>query len=831
VTGSRLEKGHGIDWNERRTFYFDGRPFSGFKGDTIASALLANGVRIVGRGFKYHRPRGFWGSWTEEPNGIVTVTLNGVTLPNLLATNTDIEQGMEVKSVNAFPSAAFDIKAGLDALHRFLGAGFYYKTFMWPDWHLFEPAIRKMAGLGAVTSDVIENYVSDQVHDQCELLVIGGGPCGLIAARTAAEAGHDVVLVDDHATLGGSGYQSVSIEGIESGEWIAAQRLALNNAGVRVLTHTTAFGIYDHQMIALIEQRGFAKAPRLHRFRAQRVVLATGALDRPLTFVNNDRAGIFSLSAGMDYLSRFGVRVGDRIGIASIKAFESEKRQLEAAGAEVIDIDAHDLNLKALGRRKLSGVKTSNQSIELDTLLVCGGVTPTVHLWSHATGKLQWDSSIEAFVPDAERGPGYLSVVGAANGFYDWEHAFSDARAAALTKPRTPIDRKERLKVPVPKQDQRDRQWIDVQHDVTVKDIDVAVQENYTSVEHLKRYTTLGMAIDQGKSSNMTGLSVLAQLRNTSIEQVGTTTYRPPFVPVPLTLYGGQHGGRHHHAPKRLVLEGSHRALDAALCEYGGWLRPGWYGNQARDTHIHDEVLMARDSVGLLDASPLGKIEVMGPDARAFLNFMYYNRIDSLKQGHIRYGFMLTESGAIYDDGVVSCLDEHRFVVSCSSSHVPGVEKSLEAWRQDGNDPDRIFVHNATSQWSTLTITGPKARGLLATLALPIDIAKDAFSHMSFRETLYKDQPMRVARVSFSGELSYELSVPNSIAPGLWQVLLSAAKSVHGGPIGLEAMSVMRAEKGYVIIGKDTDGETIRKPLTLRIVANGWGSALKRVGR
>ncbi|MGR3316112.1 2Fe-2S iron-sulfur cluster-binding protein [Roseovarius indicus] len=799
----RLPTGGLIDRSKPLTFTFDGKPCQGYQGDTIASALLASGTRILGRSFKYHRPRGLWGAWVDEPNAIMTVTLDGHEFPNCLATTTYLQDGMAARAVNAWPSAGFDLKGGLDLFHRWFAAGFYYKTFMWPDWHLFEPMIRKMAGLGAVSPEHLDTYTSDQTHDRCDTLVIGGGPAGLAAAEAAAQSGQNTLLIEDHATLGGTAHQLPRIDATPTADWIAQRHAAIQSAGGRILTHTTAFGIYDHNLVGLAQNGPFGTAPRLIRLRAARIILATGAIDRPLTFANNDRPGIMAVAAAAEYLARYATLPGRQIALlANTPQADTLAETLTQAGATVTHIDPAQSPLSARGGKNLTALQAGDRTHPADTILASGGLTPLVHLWRHAGGKLDWCDQRNAFLPGTP--PGNMTATGAANGTFDTDAALEHARAAGKNTPTKRPDPKHQITPHWPTPGSKGRQWIDFQHDVTLKDVELAARENYTSVEHLKRYTTLGMASDQGKTSNMPGLAAMAAIQGRPIPEVGTTTFRPPFVPVPIEMYHGAHTKQLWNPLKRLALEPQHRAAGAALGDYGGWLRPGWYGEGSPETQAQSEALMARQTAAIFDAAPLGKIEVMGPDAEAFVNFVYYNTISTLKPGKIRYGFMLTEGGAVFDDGVIARLDTNRFVISCSSSHVDSVRTHLEAWRQDGNDADRIFIHDTTQHWATLTVTGPKARAILDTLNLDTDLP-----HMSLRETEWQNTPLRLARVSFTGDTSFELSLRATQAPALWDALLDAAKPLDAGPIGVEALSILRAEKGFLMIGKDTDGETM----------------------
>ncbi len=827
MSGYRLSDGGLTDRGTTLRFSFDGTAMSGHSGDTIASALLANGVRIVGRSFKYHRPRGLWGAWVEDPNGIVDVAWNGRTTPNLRATTEPLINGQEVRSVNAAPTAAGDRWRKLDLVSRFLPAGFYYKTFMWPRWERYEPRIRALAGLGRLDPGHEPAADCAQVNARCDLLVVGAGPAGLAAARAAAARGETVLLVDDQDAPGGAlRWRGGTIAGSDWRDWAEDAVSTIKAAGGRVLFRTTAYGVYDHGLVCAWRRRE-AGPDQLWRIRPGRTLLAAGAIERPLTFADNDRPGVMSADAALRYLRLYAVVAGRRIAVATNNdAAYPVAAALAQAGADVSVLDSRDDSLAmaecalaverntlpsaALGQEDLTGVLAGDLRLEADTLLVSGGWTPTIHLWRHAGGGLRYDERLAAFLP--EGGMPAMRVAGAANGAFGLAAALADGHAAGGDDgPAPPVGEGHAsyaIRPAWPDPAGSGRAWIDQQSDVTVKDVALAAREGFRSVEHLKRYTTLGMATDQGKTSNMAGLAAMASITGRAIPEVGTTTFRPPYVPVPLPVIAGRRRGQLFNPPKRLELEGRHREAVAGLREYGGWLRPSWYGADGAAA-IDAEARAARRAVGLLDASPLGKIEVIGPDAAALLDFECYNRVSTLKVGRARYVLMLTEAGIVYDDGVVMRLAEDRFIVSCSSAHVAGVRMRLEEWRQDRFDPARVFIHDATAHWATIAATGPKSRDLLeATLpALPrqaLDLA-----HMAVTETALDDAPLRIARVSFTGERSYELSVPQSAAAALWDRLTAGLATLGGCRLGLEALLILRAEKGYPIIGKDTDGLTM----------------------
>ena len=807
-------------------FTFDGRPYAGVAGDTIASALLANGVRIVGRSFKYHRPRGIWGAWTEEPNALADVTLDGRTTPNLRATTEPLAAGMAVRSVNAAPSAEGDRGAFLDRFSAFIPAGFYYKTFLWPDWHLFEPRIRAMAGLGRLDPDNRPAADWPQINATCDVLVVGAGPAGLAAAKAAAGAGRTVILIDDRPQAGGSLlHRGGTVDGMPGADWAATIAGDLASAGHRLLTGTTAYGIYDHDLVCAWQRRP-GRADAQWKIRAKRIVVTAGAIERPLVFADNDRPGVMSADAALYYLRRHGVLVGSRVVVAANNSSAAAVAgALAAAGAAVTLADLRaDATAPAgvalrkaaaveavHGRRGVEAVTVGGERIAADALLVSGGWTPTVHLFCQARGKLRYDDRRAAFVPgDPVAG---MAVAGAANGRFSLAEALAEGWRAGGGEGAAPVAGDAEAAFAVvpawPKAGAKGRQWIDLQNDVTLKDVALAARENFRSVEHLKRYTTLGMATDQGKTSNMNGLAAMAAITGSSIEATGTTTYRPPFVPVPFGIVAGRRRGQLFNPVRRLVLEDAHRAAGAVFREYGGWLRPAWYGAGSEAGEVAREASLARQTVGILDGSPLGKIEVMGPDAGALVDFNSYSTLSTLKPGRIRYGFMLTEGGVVYDDGVVSKVSDEHYIVSCSSGHVPGVAARLEEWRQDRFDPARVFVHNSTLQWATLTATGPRSRQLVAALDLGIDLSDEALPHMAFAEGAFEGRPARVARVSFTGERSYEVSVAVSQAHRLLAAMMEAGRPLGAFPLGSEALLLLRAEKGYLIAGKDTDGTTM----------------------
>jgi sarcosine oxidase subunit alpha len=856
MTARRLPQGGRIDRGQTLDFTWDGARLTGFAGDTLASALLANGVRVVGRSFKYHRPRGIYAAWVEEPNAIMDLTLGGVQEPNARATTIELRSGLIARSVNAQPDAARDRYGPLDLLHRFLPAGFYYKTFF-PHWHRYEPRIRAMAGLGRVAETPDARRFETRAA-RCDVLVVGGGPAGLAAARAAAAAGASVILADDRTEPGGSLHWSgQSVEDRPGLAWAEEVVAELGAHAARVMPRTTVFGAYDHNAFGLLERRPSAAAgwaeERMWTVRARQAVLATGAIERPLVFPGNDRPGVMSAAAVLHYLRYYAVLAGESAVVLTNNdsAYETALA-LRAAGAAVIVADlrrpapplaevaraagirvlpgsvvlgtfGHDgVRLVDLGPAEARSPREATMRVPADLVAVSGGWSPAVHLHSQAGGKLRWDAAGLAFLPAAPQPDQHHA--GAVAGATSLDLALASGHMAGLAAahalgrtgagtapPRAPqgaaaTPARPYWRVPIA----RARQWIDLQNDVTVQDVELAARENYSSVEHLKRYTTLGMATDQGKTSNLNGLAVLAEATGREIPDVGTTTFRPPYVPVTLGAVAGMRHGRLHAPWRRLPAHAAHVGLGAEIREYGGWMRPACYPRPGETVAqaIQREAAAVRAGVGLFDGSSLGKVVVDGPDAATFLNLMFYNEVANFRPGRIRYVLLLRETGIVFDDGVVARLSPTRFLLSPSSSHTAGVVAMLEAWRQTEYPALRVAIHDTTAAWATYAVSGPRARDVLAPLT-EIDLAPAALPHMALAHGAIGGVAGRVARVSFTGERSYEVSVPAGYGPALFSRLLDTGAPFGITPYGIESLSVLRAEKGYILIGTDTDGTTL----------------------
>ena len=827
----RLTKGGTIDRTKPFRFTFDGKPYEGFAGDTVASALLANGVRIVGRSFKYHRPRGIYTAGPEEPNAIVDLREGTRHDPNARATLEPLADGMALRSIHASGTAENDRLAFLDRLARFIPSAFYYKTFMWPNWTAYEHRIRALAGLGRVDPAARVESAA-HAYAEVDVCVVGAGPSGLVAALAAARQGRRVLVVEEQRDLGGSlRHRATMMDGMAGEEWARSCEVMLRDAGVHILRRSTALGLYDHNVLTVV-QKDVSASPngeRIWLVRAKRIIVATGAIERPLLFSNNDRPGVMLADAALVYLRRYAVNPGQRVVVATnndsayelaiaLRQSGSDVHLVDSRAAADLDpalstqargvgvnLSTHSAIESVAGSRMVESVTLSNgQRLPADLVAHSGGWTPSLHLYCHAKGKPQWDDAAGCYRPGAAVAG--VEVVGAAAGLWDLDamlrHA-AEIGGSSDTAPRTETKARQ-WTAPTPLHVGPGKcVWVDLQNDVTAADIGLAVRENFSAVEHLKRYTTVGMGTDQGKTSNVNALALLAANTSRKIADLGTTTFRPPFVPVAMATIAGCERGELQAPIRRLPAENTHRADRAYFRDYGGVLRPAWYGSRA--DAIAAECVAARTKVVVFDASSLGKIEVIGPQAAALLDFVYYTPMSSLAVGRARYGLTLSEAGIVADDGVVLRLGPAHFVVSCSSSHVAGMVVALEAWRQDRFDLDQVFIHDATAHWATISISGPNAKAIVGGLDLGVALDDPSFPHMSVRMASFSGRPARIARVSFTGERGYEISVPASLGAQLWQLVREAGAT----PLGIEALGVLRAEKGFIYVGQDTDGETM----------------------
>lgn len=857
MSAERLPDGGLIDRAAPIPFSFEGRQLFGYAGDTLASALLANGVRVVGRSFKYHRPRGLLAAGAEEPNALMQVGTGAQSTPNLRATEVELAHGLSAAPVNCWPSARFDIGAINNLIGRFIPAGFYYKTFMWPDWHLFEPLIRKAAGLGRAPSGSDPDRY-ETMHAHCDVLVIGAGPAGLAAALSASQAGKEVLLAEQDFELGGTllGDRRATIEGAPSAQWLT-QTLALLKAAtnVSILTRTTAIGYFDDNCVSLV-QRGNphdAKphAPRERHWivRAGQVILATGALERPLVFPGNDRPGVMLASAVERYLTRWGVLAGRNAAIftnndsayqtahllldagARVAALVDSRASppvavVEGLRARNVDVLTGHVVVGTSGHHGVASVTVrgpqgGTRRIAADLLAMSGGWNPNVQMFCQSGGTLEWDESLVAFRPG-------VSVqaevsVGAADGVFALEDALAQAAQVGRGAGRSSVHRFNWNIEPLWRVAASGKAFVDFQNDVTVSDIELSVREAFTSVEHLKRYTTMGMAPDQGKTSNVNGLAVLASLTGRSVPETGTTRFRFPYTPTSIGALAGQKRNQLLRPLRRTPIHAIHEAAGAVFEEYGDWARPAYYPRAGETAHDAEqrEALAVRRAVGLFDASPLGKIEVRGPDAAEFLDRVYANTMSSLRIGRARYGLMLNEAGVVIDDGVTIRLADDHFVVGTTGAGAARIASWLEEWLQcEWRDLDVLTIP-VTTAWGVLTVAGPKARAVLEAAGIDVPLNAEEFPHMTFREGHVAGIPARIVRASFTGELSYEINVAADRTEELWNALVEAG-TPHGlCPIGIDALMVLRTEKGFLHVGADTDGSTSALDV-------GWSHVLKR---
>ncbi|HEV2502061.1 MAG TPA: sarcosine oxidase subunit alpha [Mesorhizobium sp.] len=846
-------------------FTFDGKAYTGVEGDTLASALLANGVHLVGRSFKYHRPRGFLSAGAEEPNALVEIARDSARkTPNVRATVQELYDGLSAKSQNRWPSLSFDVGAVNDVASPFFSAGFYYKTFMWPKsaWkNLYEPNIRSAAGLGVAPDQPDPDHYSSRFA-HCDVLVLGGGAAGLAAALAAAEAGVRVIIADEQAEFGGAlRFESgARIEGQGGWAWAQGVVARLKNMGnVRVLPRTTAFGYYAQNFIGLVERVSDHQADpghdvpreRLWQVRAKRVVLATGAIERHMVFADNDRPGVMLASAARTYLNHYGVAVGRNVGVytandsAYAAAIDLKKAGINIAAivdlrdnpsgtlidqARAAGIEIHDGRAvtRVGGKLRVSSMTVQpkngggERTIAIDALLMSAGWTPSVHLFSQSRGKVAFNED-KRFVPGTYAQD--CVSVGACNGTDGLAASIDEAYAAGAkaaketggkaakgSKPKVDADeiwsRGMLGSAPGAGPDTTVKAFVDFQNDVTAKDIRQAVREGMRSIEHVKRFTTNGMATDQGKTSNMHGLAIAADMLGKAIPEVGLTTFRAPYTPVTFGAIISHARGPLFDPTRRTPMYGWAEQHGAVFEDVGQWKRAWYFPRAGEDMHaaVNRECVAVRKTAGLFDASTLGKIEVVGPDAAKFMELLYTNPWEKLEVGRCRYGIMLREDGFIYDDGVVGRLATDRFHVTTTTGGAARVMNHMEDYLQTEFPHLNVWLTSISEQWAVIAVQGPKSRDIIAPLVEGIDMSDEALPHMSVRVGRICGVPTRLFRMSFTGDRGFEVNVPADYGQAVWEALWAEGQKHGAAAYGTEAMHVLRAEKGYIIVGQDTDG-------------------------
>ena len=860
----RLAEGGLIDRTHRLRFRFDGRTLTGYQGDTLASALLANGIRLVGRSFKYHRPRGILSAGSEEPNALVELRTGPRREPNTRATTIELYEGLDAASQNRWPSLKLDMLAANQIFAPIFGAGFYYKTFMWPAsfWEkVYEPAIRRAAGLGRAAGAPDPDHY-EKANAFCDVLVIGAGPAGLSAALAAARSGVRVILAEEDFRFGGRLLaERYDIDGRPALDWVNAAEAELESLpDCRIMRRTTVVGVYDGSTYAALERvNDHVSVPpeheprqRLWRIVAKRAVLCAGAIERPIVFGDNDRPGIMLAGAVRAYLNRFGVVPGRRAVVFAdnADAFRTAADLADAAIEVAALIDARKISSsttqaeaekaharyfpgavieRVQGSHGVRGVTVrtadgETKRLDCDLVVVSGGWNPSVHLTTHLNGKPKWSERLSAFVPDAL--PPGMSVAGAASGQFGLGACLAAGAEAAQAcgftpKSRSSVDASTECDAASPiwqVAEGHGKAFVDLQNDVTVSDVKLAAREGFRSPEHLKRYTTLGMATDQGKTANSNGAAVLARVTGRYLGAVGTTTFRPPFTPIAISSFAGHHRGPDFR-PARLPP--SHqwaKEQGAVFVETGPWLRALYYprrGEEPQDA-VNREVANVRNNVGVCDVSTLGKIDVQGSDAGIFLDRVYANTFSTLAAGKARYGVMLREDGFVLDDGTTARLRDDHYYVTTTTVNAVKVMQHLEFCAQVLWPELDVQMVSVTEQWAQYAVAGPRARDVLQSVVDPsFDISNDAFPYLAAGEvTVCGGTPARLFRLSFSGELAYEVAVPARFGDALIRKIVEEGAAFGIAPYGTEALGVLRIEKGHPA-GGELNGQTTAHDLGL----------------
>lgn len=839
ATGGRINRDRPV------SFKFNGKTYQGYEGDTLASALLANGVKVTARSFKYHRPRGIVGHGPEEPATLVELDGEHAS-GNRPATTVPLEPGLSARSVNCWPSPDFDLGGINQLFSRFIPAGFYYKTFKWPDWHLFEPSIRKAAGLAAAPANPPSRGHFEARHAHADVLIAGAGPAGLQAALDAGRAGKRVFLADESSEAGGSLLnRNLTINGQPAMAWVAdavAELQAMPN--VTHLQNATVWAYREHNLMIVNERAPDQTSilERSWRVRAGEVVIATGATERAMVFANNDRPGVMLASSLQAYANRWAVTPGRTVILfTNNNSVYSVATDLKAAGMTVVAIvdSRHDVPQAMLdmvegipvhtgsvvagarGHKGVDSVRVVHRSGRRSDWISCellghsGGWSPTVHLWSQSRSTLTFDKDLAAFVP--ESAVQFCRAVGAAAGHLTLDQIVEGGAD-------TPYAIEALWRVDVP--GQKGKAFLDIQNDVTVSDVHLALREGYENVEHVKRYTTGGMGIDQGKTGNINIIGTVAMEKGVELQDVGTTTFRSPYTPVSFGAIGGLREDSVLFPYRHTPVTQWNKDNGAVMYEAGArWRRPGYFPKPGEDLQeaVNRECRAVREGVGVYDGSPLGTFELKGRDVPRFLDFLYTNIMSSLKPGNGRYGLMLSDDGLILDDGVALRLDENRWLVSTSTGHADSVNQHMEKVLQTEFPDWQVMITTVTSQWNNATICGPQARGVMQALGTDINLSPEAFPFMSFRDGTVAGLPARVVRVSFTGELSFEVNVAPRHMAELWDKIMEAGAPFGILPVGSESSHVLRVEKGFLSLGHEVDGTVDAYDLGM-----GWAMSKKK---
>lgn len=861
MKGVKNRHGGLIDFHTPLEFCFNGHAMYGYKGDTLASALLANGQKLVGRSFKYHRPRGIFSAGSEEPNALVQLRNGAHTEPNTRATVIELFDGLEAHSQNHRLSLEFDLMAVFDFLSPFLAAGFYYKTFMWPKvfWEkLYEPFIRASAGLGKL-SMLTDPDQYDRGYLHCDLLIVGGGPTGLAAALAAGRAGARVILADEDFRLGGRlNFEQLTVDNMTGSEWAHASVAELADMdNVRLMKRTTVFGAYDHGIFGALERKtdhrkevGKGKPRQIYwRVHAKRSLISTGATERGIAFPDNDRPNIMLAGAARGYLNRFGAPPGKRVAIFTnndsgyltandfntagleVAAVIDTRSSSEATIAASIEVEFNGRIIGTKGHHGIRSVKSLGNRHHVDCLAVSGGWSPNVHLTCHHGNRPVWNRFIAAFVP-GDNLVGGMAVAGAANGSLALTDCLNEGFSASVaavenlgfapssSQPAPEAnEEKSGVKAFWHVREGHKRAWLDLQNDVTVKDVELAQREGFQSVEHLKRYTTLGMATDQGRTSNIPAIAVMASLTGRTIEATGTTVYRPPYNPVAIGALAGRSRGKEFRPVRRIPSYEWSKQNGAVFVEAGNWLRPQWFQREGENhwrESVDREVVATRNSAGICDVSTLGKIDIQGRDANKFLNLVYANGFKTLAVGRVRYGLMLREDGFVYDDGTTARLGNNHYLMTTTTANAALVFRQLEFARQCLWPTLDVHLISVTDGWAQFAVAGPKSRQLIQKIMDPEhDLSNQAFPYMACGNyTICGGIKARLFRISFSGELAFEIAVATRYGNSMMTTLMAAGEAFGATPYGTEALNVMRIEKGHAA-GNELNGQTTAHHLGL----------------